>query len=1392
MALPLYFPIRENIIDGYIDSNIPISKPASTKKNNFGGATFEHYLLPNGAGGTVVISNHTDGDNIYTSYDNVVPHMALLYNANGGVVTPNYGDAINNIEQPFNFAGIALTATSSIADSWDIQSIIESAPMPRASAAMVFDLNTNRSTLFGGGYSLATGSALNDTWEWNGIQWINKKPLLSPSARTGHAMAYDSGRGKIVLYGGQDNSGVTSADTWEWDGTNWANIFHGSPSLPGALNFTALAYDVKNANTLLFGGNNGSSVTQATWTWDGVVWTQHLGLMPQPPARQGHVMAYDSIRNRVVLFGGQGADSNTYYADTWEWDGSGWTEIITNNINPSPRSLSTMVFNSTGKVMVLFGGIVIEQAKTFNDTWLFDGTTWTLENIPGPAKRAFHTMSYDVTKNKTVLFGGLDLTITSIFDIKGDTWQLGHSSLPLLVQTAGDGYVYYDASPGRAIPIIGDFLGPSAVSGTITPAVVSPIFGTAADSPIIDPKTSAPLQLIINNSPVGIVKMKLGAFYGFIPSIAPAITDFIPNHGIVGEKIIVDGYAFVGTTQVNVNGPTTTFSIISNTQLSFLVPAAAQDTGNIVITNTIGVISLGTFTTNPTIQSVTSIIVADIGQVTRGGSIVAVTTTAPHNFMSGDNISVISIDVNFPSGSFTVTVGGLRTFSYSLSGSAVSNTSTITFIDLTTPVGPNHAIGSSIQILGHTFSSASAINFNGTNQPTFIIADDTKIYTTVPSGATTGPIVVTTPGGTASYQFIVSPPPIINTFSPSSGATNNTVIITGSGFLVPGASFDGYGVVQFKPIPSGTTLTATRTIFSDLSMSINVPSTSAGPAIPYNIIISTNGGVVNSSQTAIANIGNVSRTPFSVLVITNAPHNFTSGDLIMVKTTDSVNFPLGNYVISVISSTIFGYSDSGSGIHTSTTVFTFYDLTNAFTIVSPPTFTLADSFVPTSGHIGNVISIHGQYGFTGTTTVFFGDYQSPTITNLNDTHITAVVPATPNIVDASVPIIIVSPGGTTASTDSFAAGSGPINSPTEFSISLQPNLYSYMAIANIGSVSRVSSIVTAITTSVHNFTAGDSIVVVSTDSNYASGTFTILLVTGPSSFTYSQGGSGVNSIASIIFYDVSNSFSPLSAAANDVIHITGDTFAAVDQVYFTNTAPPGPIATFTVKDNTHIDVIVPATSSGIINGPITVKSKLLTVDSHDSFTYFLGPTGTADKSSGGYGFIPTTVTITGTNLKNSDSTIPLITFGGVLATVLSGSSSTSVAFTVPVGARDGIVLQTDGGVLNITFSVVQPPIIYYTTPTQGTLRFGGTTVTIRGINFVNGMLATGIFLRSISNVTTQITTPAPIISNTQITFQATTPVLSKGNYSIKVRVVYGTGSEYYDVVSPQTFLALTT
>lgn len=56
-------------------------------------------------------------------------------------------------------------------------------------------------------------------------------------------------------------------------------------------------------------------------------------------------------------------------------------------------------------------------------------------------------------------------------------------------------------------------------------------------------------------------------------------------------------------------------------------------------------------------------------------------------------------------------------------------------------------VGAAVKILGTDLTGATSVTFNGT-AATFTVVSASEITTTVPTGATTGLVEVTTPGGT--------------------------------------------------------------------------------------------------------------------------------------------------------------------------------------------------------------------------------------------------------------------------------------------------------------------------------------------------------------------------------------------------------------------------------------------------------------------------------------------------------------------------------------------------------------------------------------------------------------------------------------------------------------------
>ncbi len=291
-------------------------------------------------------------------------------------------------------------------------------PSPRSASAIAYDSNRGRTVLFGGISS--AGDFLGDTWEWDGSYWTQMQEI-GPAPRTAAAMAFDSAQQVSVLFGGAAGA-IIFGDTWQWDGANWTQVSESGPS--GRYDH-AVAFDSSSNQLVLFGGQAdqaGQTLFGDTWEFDGQNWTQQQDAGPSP--RFGAAMAYDGA-GRVILFGG--FDNNALFGDSWAWSGGEWVQIA--EFGPSARLWAAMAGEGSGNI-ALYGGLSSsdENQPPLADTWEFDGTLWTQRQDigPGPLQRA--TMAFDSARSRLVLFGGLAVALVQQpAGASGSTWEAAAS-----------------------------------------------------------------------------------------------------------------------------------------------------------------------------------------------------------------------------------------------------------------------------------------------------------------------------------------------------------------------------------------------------------------------------------------------------------------------------------------------------------------------------------------------------------------------------------------------------------------------------------------------------------------------------------------------------------------------------------------------------------------------------------------------------------------------------------------------------------------------------------------------------------------------------------------------------------------------------------------------------
>jgi hypothetical protein len=353
---------------------------------------------------------------------------------------------------------------------------------------MAFDLVKAKVVLLGGSEGWPNFSE--ELWEWDGSEWRiqhSANPDLkfpAPDARRHHAMAYDPGRERTVLFGGSASGNFD--DVWEFDGERWEQLCGAGTSCsgPSARRMHALAYDEVAKTMVMFGGVDDADLSDQLWEWNGASWRQRCGegtICSGPTARYGHSMMWDGNRQRIVIFGGctagNGSTCTTDSDEVWEWNGStrNWTRVCgsgTGCSGPSARNAHGMIYDENRGVGVMFGGCTSWGTAYCNtpsdEVWEWNGSGWRRvcgsgTACSGPATLADFAMTYDSGRGVALLHSGVDGNI-----IYFDTWEWNGSAWTMLcgsgINCLGPPARYqhamaYDSGRGQVVMFGGNYLG---------------------------------------------------------------------------------------------------------------------------------------------------------------------------------------------------------------------------------------------------------------------------------------------------------------------------------------------------------------------------------------------------------------------------------------------------------------------------------------------------------------------------------------------------------------------------------------------------------------------------------------------------------------------------------------------------------------------------------------------------------------------------------------------------------------------------------------------------------------------------------------------------------------------------------------------------------------------
>jgi len=218
--------------------------------------------------------------------------------------------------------------------------ITADSPSPRKEHSMVYDSDRGEIYLYGGKF---THYVDGQTWVFNyqSLTWTQKFPTkialcetaCRSTGRSDHDMVYDSTHQKIILFGGWDAGALITNETWMYDPVE--NVWEQKDPANVPLRRTGhrMAYDINRSKVIMFGGwtspLGGGTLKNLNdlWVYDSINnnW-ENITTTNNPPIRRTHEMAYLPIGNQsqIFLFGGR-SSGFTLFNDIWTYHYSSQT-----------------------------------------------------------------------------------------------------------------------------------------------------------------------------------------------------------------------------------------------------------------------------------------------------------------------------------------------------------------------------------------------------------------------------------------------------------------------------------------------------------------------------------------------------------------------------------------------------------------------------------------------------------------------------------------------------------------------------------------------------------------------------------------------------------------------------------------------------------------------------------------------------------------------------------------------------------------------------------------------------------------------------------------------------------------------------------------------------------
>lgn len=245
------------------------------------------------------------------------------------------------------------------------------------------------------------GEDFPEMWEYDGASWSALCTPCAPGVRLGHGLAYDAARDRIVLFGGTTTGATYSNDLWEWDGATWSPGSNGAP--PSPRTEVQMAYDEQRQRVVLYGGSTATGTLTETFEYDGVTWVQLAPSQnPGPSTDEGQLAVWDGVNHRVAIFGGWTVPGVRGDA-SWTWDGVDWTQEC-DPCTGTARSSPAVAWDAARSRVVVATGRK-DGNDEFDGTWESIATPWPMVSDEPPSRYGA-SASYDARRDVIVMFGG--------------------------------------------------------------------------------------------------------------------------------------------------------------------------------------------------------------------------------------------------------------------------------------------------------------------------------------------------------------------------------------------------------------------------------------------------------------------------------------------------------------------------------------------------------------------------------------------------------------------------------------------------------------------------------------------------------------------------------------------------------------------------------------------------------------------------------------------------------------------------------------------------------------------------------------------------------------------------------------------------------------------------